>query len=370
MNLLYLTFSRLPTEKAHGKQIIKTCAALAEAGVDVTLVHPYRKNRITDSPFSFYEVPAIFTIKKIKLPNPFLLGRVGFVFLHLIFTFIARFRFGSQWNHAYTRDPWIALLASFLFFSVIWEAHQPETNRLGRILAKKKNVRLIAITQGIIDAHHENGFSFSKELVAADAADPFISPSEETVKALRNKLALSTEARTILYAGSIALYPWKGIDLLIEIAKTLPPSWKVIILGGTIEQICDWRKKDGADLCLWRPAVRPTDVSVWYALADALILPNRAGNANSERYTSPMKLFEYLTAKKPILASRLPSIQEAVNEQEAWFMDPQNPISDVNRFITAFEEGKVQDMADRAFKKSADYSWGKRAERILAFLQK
>lgn len=368
MRLLYLTYSRLPTEKAHGKQIIKTCAALAEAGVSVMLVHPYRKNVINESIFSFYNVPKIFTEEAINLPNPFLFGRLGFVLFQFVFALKARLRFGSQWDHIYTRDPWVALLASSLFSSVIWEAHQAETGPLGRMLARKKNVRLIAITRGIINDQHANKCAFSKEDVIADAADPFTPPSEDVVRALRDTLSLSPGTRTIVYAGSIALYPWKGIDLLINIAQILPASWKMLILGGTIEQIQDWQKKAGANLCFWYPAVRPTEVSTWYALADALILPNRAGDANSERYTSPMKLFEYLTTKKPILASRLPSIQEVVSEQEVWFMDPEDPLPDVKRFIAAFEKDNLSFMAGQAYKKSTDYSWKKRAEQIKAFL--
>ena len=41
MNILYLANVRLPTEKAHGAQIMKTCEALAAAGAhNVTLGRP------------------------------------------------------------------------------------------------------------------------------------------------------------------------------------------------------------------------------------------------------------------------------------------------------------------------------------------
>ena len=44
MKFIYLTNSRLPGEKAHAIQIMKTCAALA-ADVDIQIVHPRRVNR-------------------------------------------------------------------------------------------------------------------------------------------------------------------------------------------------------------------------------------------------------------------------------------------------------------------------------------
>jgi hypothetical protein len=40
MKILYLADIRLPTEKAHGLQIMKTCEALAKQGVVVTLLVP------------------------------------------------------------------------------------------------------------------------------------------------------------------------------------------------------------------------------------------------------------------------------------------------------------------------------------------
>ena len=44
MKILYLADIRLPTEKAHGAQIMKTCEALARAGHAVELVVPRRAN--------------------------------------------------------------------------------------------------------------------------------------------------------------------------------------------------------------------------------------------------------------------------------------------------------------------------------------
>jgi glycosyltransferase involved in cell wall biosynthesis len=83
-----------------------------------------------------------------------------------------------------------------------------------------------------------------------------------------------------------------------------------------------------------------------------------------------MKLFEYLAAGKPILASKLPSIQEAVSDNEVWFMNPENPIPDVQRFLTSTETEQIVEMTKQAAKRSARYSWNQRARSILEFLQR
>ncbi|MDY7041984.1 MAG: hypothetical protein SVX38_14095, partial [Chloroflexota bacterium] len=40
--LLYIANARLPTEKAHGVQIMKMCEAFAQGGAEVKLVVPFR----------------------------------------------------------------------------------------------------------------------------------------------------------------------------------------------------------------------------------------------------------------------------------------------------------------------------------------
>ncbi len=48
MKLLYITNFRIPTEKAHGIQIMKMCEAFATCGTDVELVAPLRKTPIAE----------------------------------------------------------------------------------------------------------------------------------------------------------------------------------------------------------------------------------------------------------------------------------------------------------------------------------
>ena len=67
--LLYISLMRLPTERAHGLQIMQNCEAFAEAGCEVTLWVARRWNtremrRVRD-PYSYYGVDRNFSIRRI-----------------------------------------------------------------------------------------------------------------------------------------------------------------------------------------------------------------------------------------------------------------------------------------------------------------
>ena len=67
MNLIYIANSRIPTEKAHGFQIMKMGEAFSNAGINVELWLPRRFNPIKESPFEYYGIRETFIIKKIPV---------------------------------------------------------------------------------------------------------------------------------------------------------------------------------------------------------------------------------------------------------------------------------------------------------------
>ena len=96
--LLYISLMRLPTERAHGLQIMQNCEAFAEAGCEVTLWVARRWNtrqmrRVRD-PYSYYGVDRNFSIRRIPCLDLFPLfpadsagARLAFYLLQ--FTYVA-----------------------------------------------------------------------------------------------------------------------------------------------------------------------------------------------------------------------------------------------------------------------------------------
>jgi putative flippase GtrA len=116
----------------------------------------------------------------------------------------------------------------------------------------------------------------------------------------------------------------------------------------------------------WKPHA---EIPLWQKAADVLALPNTAKEDISKYYTSPMKLFEYMASRVPIVASRIPSIEEIVTKREVFFAEADNALS-FSKTIekAAVERKEVERRTERAYVKVLEFTWGKRAQRIFSFI--
>src|SRR4029453_3355448 len=99
--------------------------------------------------------------------------------------------------------------------------------------------------------------------------------------------------------------------------------------------------------------------------ADLLVLPNRATSVSAS-YTSPLKLFEYLAAGRPIVASDLPALREILRDREnAWLVPADDPAALATALDRlARDRGLALRLARAAFDEAAEFSWDRRAARL------
>jgi glycosyltransferase involved in cell wall biosynthesis len=102
--------------------------------------------------------------------------------------------------------------------------------------------------------------------------------------------------------------------------------------------------------------------------ADALVLPNSAEKTISAEYTSPLKLFEYMAAGKPIVASDLQSVREVLDEGNACLVPPDNPKALAKGIHSVLDNPDYATrLGERAKADGVQYSWVCRAEAITSF---
>jgi glycosyltransferase involved in cell wall biosynthesis len=388
----YLANVRVPSEKAHVYQIFQMLDAFREVGVRVTLVHPRREN-IDDlagaDPTALYglrhqperlEAGAFDAIKKITIDLPALnrtpLPQLAFGLQSATFAASAA-RAVTQLRPrlVYSRD-W-AILAAALPAGApcIWEAHDLPQGRPARRALRMMLPRLsgiVAITDGLRRELMDFGVPAERVIVAPDAVD--LSrfedlPDRTTARAL---LGLSPDSKYAIYTGH--LYTWKGAHTLARATRCLPPDVEVAIVGGTPADLRAFRRfvaEDSLERVRVVGHVPPAEVPAWLAAADVLVLPNSASEAISTRYTSPLKLFEYMAARRPIVASDLPSLREVLRHGEnAWLVPPDSPAG-LAAGIAALlaDQRHASRLADRARQDVTGRTWTARAEQIARFVR-
>ena len=132
MKIIYIVNARIPTEKAHGIQIMKMCEAFANAGNKVELVVPRRLNNLKVDPFEYYGVEKKFKIKKLPTLDLINFGKIGFLiqsFSFSLFLLIYLVLFRGK-RILYIRGEVILPVSLFFRKNIFWETHiRPKNNK-------------------------------------------------------------------------------------------------------------------------------------------------------------------------------------------------------------------------------------------------
>lgn len=379
MKLLYLASQRLPTEKPYGRQIAKMCSNFANS-VDLELVYPTRSNTIKDNFFDYYGLKRNFKVSKVWAPDFYLprwLDVLAFGFKNLISALIlARAVLIRNPDLVYSRDELPLYILSFFRKNLVFEPHKIQNHRafLYRRL-NKKNVKAVAITQAIKDDLIKLGFGSENVLVAPDGVDEQVINREEAnpsdPKSARTILKLPLEPKLVVYTGS--LYQWKGVYTLADTAKLIPDALFVIVGGDQQGDEAEFKRylttHDVGNVKVTGYMQSEETVRNYLAAADVLVLSNTAQDKVSQKYTSPLKLFAYMAARRPIVASDLPSLREVLNESNSILVLPDNSTALAEGIKKLLNDSVLSEqISETAFRDVKRYTWEKRTQNILSFI--
>lgn len=373
--LFYIANARVPTEKAHGKQILCTCDALRAQGADITLVVPRRKNPLAGDPFSYYGIKKQFIMRRVwcldlmTLPVfkklTFLLQVVSFGVRTIPIVWLRR-----NDSVIYCRDVPIGYLASLVCKEVYFEAHSfPEHPNifLRRVLRACRGV--IAISGGVKEELVAYGVDEARIAVAHDGVDVssiHISSSREQA---REALHLAPDATLVVYTGH--LYDWKGVSTLAHAAQSIDENIQIWLIGGTDADVSAFSREYKGTRNLHFTGHRPPqEIPLWLRAANIVVLPNSGKSRVSSKFTSPLKLFEYMASERVIVCSDLPSLREVVADDEVIFFEPDNA-QECARAITralSLDSAEVGRRAQLLLAKVQRYTWRARARIISTFI--
>jgi glycosyltransferase involved in cell wall biosynthesis len=372
----------MPTQRANGIQVMKTCEALSEIGIDVTLAHTLRRQtrdmRGVD-PFDFYAIQKPFRIRSIPYLDlmpirryiPRNIFRVGQTLSNISFGAVAATwaRLG-KYDICYTRHWATAWWLSRFHVPTVFEVHQIDSAEFSKRavrtitrLSRGSSLPLIVtISHALKDELVSRGAPEDKILVLPDAVD--LRPYSESlsITEARRQIGLSPDDHHAIYTGGF--FKGKGADVLAESSRHMQGITSVLV-GGTgedrsrVETLI--QEKSLPDVTLIDP-VKPPEVPLWQQAADVLVLPQLDLESQS-----PLKLYEYMAARRPIVASDVAPIREVVTHEETALLvppgDPEALASAVQRLI------KDKDLAERisraAYEQVGAWTWEKRVAKLV-----
>lgn len=309
MKLAYLSDSRIPSREANAVHVMKMCQAFAGLGHAVTLVAPDiagTESGVAD-PFAFYGVKPSFDLRKISHPK--IRGA----------SWLYGWRAGRQAlrdGGAYGRSLAACAVASVSGVPTRWDAHMPTFLHLARDRWLFRRMVAGSGFRGMTtncDALRREILRHFPELDGRirplhNGADPIPATLPPADIGGQNRLQAG-------YVGQ--LYPGKGLEILTALAARAP--WADFhIVGGNTDTI-DALKREARESSNIQVHgfVPPAETERYLIAFDVLLAPYQrevitAGGTETGAWMSPLKLFAYMSAGKPILCSDLPVLHEII----------------------------------------------------------
>jgi len=390
MRLVYFADIRLPLERANGIQSMETCRALAERGHDVSLVARPDTATPRRDPYAYYGMSRHerFRIEPAPVTGPQFARRTGYLAFAL-----GRAMGRTRADVLFTRDLGAAALLlripPALRAPLVYESHgyAPDVSaELPNLVAtaapaSARKLQRLAARERLV-WHEAAGYVTITRALAELLVERF--GPRDNVAVVADGVRLAPDRRLVPppaggppvvgYAGH--LYAWKGVDVLLEAIARVPSVRGLVVGGHDREPDLPRVRARAADLGIadrveFTGLVAPPGVAAHLARAHVLVLPNLP-TAISTRFTSPLKLFEYMAAGRPIVASDLPAIREVLQDGENAILVPAGQADALAAAIERLlaESDYAGRLAHAAFHAAAAFTWERRAARLEAVLDR
>jgi glycosyltransferase involved in cell wall biosynthesis len=378
MKITYIADAPIPSTAANCVQMLQMNSALAAGGHEVSLLGRWHPQRARGSAAlrrmcADFAVSPNFSIH--YLPFVRLRRRLGASY----FWVAAAAARALRPDLVITRTARIAGACGRLGLRVLLELHTPPDSAKGwqtvRRLADCGNVlRWVFISERLQQIFAEQvAIPPHKVLVAHDAVDlarfrPALSREEARAR------VGAPAGPLIVYAGS--LYEGRGGEQLVEVAATLPDV-RFWLVGGEpadVERIRRHAAQRGAGNVELVGRVPTSQLPVYLFAADALVIPTtRDGMAIDRRtvhvdYSSPMKLFEYMAAGRPIVATRLSGLAEVIEHERHGLLVEPGDTSELRAAIVRLlgDPSLAERLGEASKRAVARHSWEGRVATMLA----
>ena len=368
LSILYPHNARLMTRKAHDILVAKTCHCLAKQGHDVYLLigntHPSVKTIL-----DFYGLDELPGLHIIQLP---ILRRLRFprISWHLVYNISClaaiwnmnrRMHFDVIYLTEIKLADFLLRFRRWLGGPFVYEVHglnakdyKIPDERERRVVSGSD---IIVTTTGALRHKLSEIYTIDHASVVPLAASPISQGGR----------AAGSGTKKVFYVGR--LYRLQGVRVLVSALSFLPSWVELHLIGGGREEI--------AELSAFAEELGLTDRIRFYGFlphgslaevmreADTLVLPSLA--QEKMLFVAHTKIYEYFAAAKPIVAVDLPSVREEIDDGiNGILVAPENPRAMAEGILRVLSDSRLaRELSENAFIKSGEYTWEKRATRLV-----
>ncbi|MEO1374000.1 MAG: glycosyltransferase family 4 protein [Cyanobacteria bacterium J06635_10] len=383
---IYFIREELPKPEAHLVQSTNAANAAANLGYSTVLVYPCKGKEALNPiniirPFRPKKTPGKLRkyyniqekLKVCSLPMPFPIDYIKTKFTNsntIASKYYFPFHILPTTKIVHSRD-WNFIEAAVKNgVPAIYEHHHHENKPFLQEIVQNPLFQIaVTVADTVRESMIANGMPAEKVIKLHNGYNHlFMERHLEVAAEWRKKLLQNGREKLVVYSG--ALEQFKGIDILIEVAKELP-NVQFACAGGKDKKVKHYQQlaqEKQVDNITFLGFILQQELASLLQAADILAHPHCSGKAAT--FTSPLKLFDYFASGTPIVATRIPSLREFENTKAitAW-CEPDNPTqftASVERVLETHPR-KIEGYSD-SIEFVRQFSWENRAAKILSYV--
>lgn len=386
MQVYYISSSIIPSKRANTVHVLSMCRALTNMGYKTTLFARSNTKNLKKIISDIYGLHSDQFSTIVTSPI-FKRGTELYIAIKVFYNFFNLKKSEKKSNLIISRNLFAAFLLNYFFKKkIIYETHMPETQIMRKLMQKfllrSNNVKTVVISnalKNILLSHHN--------LLSADI-NVFHDASFDDINFLSPKAKIDQRKKKINILGKISdnkkivgyfghLYQGRGIEIIEELANN-NTNILFLVFGGLEKDLQYFRKKNKLNNLHFMGHLDLKKVKPIMSLMDILLMPYQkkvsisAKSINTVDWMSPIKMFEYMSVKVPIISSNLPVLTEVLNDRKNCLLVEAESVKDwsfaINELINNKKlANKISNSAYKEFTKK--YTWELRAKNILNLIK-
>ena len=337
----------------------------------VDLLHPFQPRKPDDKLAKIYNLQEKLRVADLPLPWPIDLWDSKWTSAStIVCKYYLPIHLLKSTKIVHSRDWNFVKAAIKNGIPAIYEQHHHEDKQFEPEIVRNPLFQIaVTVADTVRDSMIENGMPPEKVITLHNGFNQlFLARHTAVAENWRQQLLPNGRKHLAVYAGG--LYPFKGVDMLVDVARELPDV-QFAIAGGDSSQVTAYQQlatdKQVKNINFLGYLPQNQLASLLQA-ADVLTHPHCLTEAAT--FTSPLKFFDYMASGTAIVATEIPSLMEfkSGNIATIW-CEPDNPY----KFAQSIRDSLTRYPRQvEGYSETLDFvkqfSWENRIEKILSYV--